>query len=423
MGQLVERQWVPALEPGLPRRARKGCTYEAYLPDRLVDLALQIDAEVAADIADAERQILSLSTGGGGLATIEALSRFLLRAEAVASSRIEGLEVGARRLARAEIAQHEGWPIDDQTAVDVIGNIAAVRAAVDRGSGAEVLRVDDLHELHRTLLTGERRFAVGETRQVQNWIGGSAYNPCGADFVPPPADVVDDLFNDLIEYVNGDDHPAVVQAALSHAQFETIHPYVDGNGRVGRALIHIVLTRRGLATGHVVPISLALATQQERYIAGLTAFRFTSDVGSPDAHAAIGSWLETFASACRRAVVDANWLTAQYDGLIKRYHHALGVVRPHSTVVQLLARLGELPVLTVELAAAHLGRSYEATNNAVARLVEVGALQQSARGRRNRVFEARSVLELVTNTERRMASPEADTHVSPPARRVPHRPA
>lgn len=422
MGQLLQRRWTPGFEPGLPRRARKGCTYEAYLPDRLEDAALAIAAEVAADVADAERQILSLPMHGSGLATIEALSRFLLRAEAVASSRIEGLEVGARRLAHAEIARQEGWQIDDQTAKDVIGNVAAVRAAMERGSRAGTVGVGDLHALHRTLLAGDRRFPVGEPRHGQNWIGGSAYNPCGAAFVPPPAEVVDDLLADLVAYVNGDNHPPVIQAALAHAQFETIHPYVDGNGRVGRALVHVVLARRGLAAGSVLPISLALATRQDDYIAGLTSYRFTGEWRSSDAEDAVNGWLEVFASACRRAVDDARWLVAEYDALIERYQSQVGPARAHSTVAELLARLGEIPVLTVELAAAHLDRSFQATNNAVARLTEIGALRQSTVGRRNRVFEAADLFELVTNAERRMASREADTRASPPVRRVPHRP-
>jgi Fic family protein len=422
MGRLIQDQWVPSIDAGFPRRASEPCAYEAYIPDRLAGSALTMDAEIAADVADAERQIVSLPAHGSGLATIEALSRFLLRAEAVASSRIEGLEVGARRLAHAEIAQRVGWQIDDQTAKDVIGNVAAVRDAIELGSSTDVLTVDDLHTLHRRLLVGGRRFPVGESRQVQNWIGGSAYNPCGAAFVPPPPDMVGDLLTDLMAYVNGDSHPPVVQAALAHAQFETIHPYADGNGRVGRALIHIVLRRRGLAAGSVLPISLALATHQDEYITGLTSFRFVGEWESSSAVNAVERWLEVFAAACRRAVDDARWLVAEYDSLIGRYKSALGPARPHSTVTELLARLGELPVLTAELAAEHLDRSFEATNNAITRLVEIGALRQSTVGRRNRVFEARDLLELVTNAEMRMASPAANTQVSPPTRRVPHRP-
>ena len=423
MGKLLRRRWTPSYESSLPRRARQGCDYDAYVPDPLDGLALQIDGQVAADIADAERDALALSARGRSAATVEALSRFLLRAEAVASSRIEGLEVGARRLARAEIAEREGWPIDDDTASDVIGNVAAVRQAVEQGGRDGGIVVDDLHALHRTLLTGERQFTVGAARDVQNWIGTSPYNPCAADFVPPPPEILDDLLDDLIAYVNGDDHPPLVQAAISHAQFETIHPYADGNGRVGRALIHIVLTRRRLTSGPVLPVSLALATARREYIAGLTAYRFIGDAGTTEANDAIGRWLEVFASACQRAVVEAEWLVGRYDRLIDSYRASLGSIRPHSTVAELLERIGELPVLTVELAASHLGRSYEATNNAVTRLVEVGALMESTGGRRNRVFEARDLLELVTSAERQLASPGADTQASPPVRRVPHRPS
>jgi hypothetical protein len=170
-------------------------------------------------------------------------------------------------------------------------------------------------------------------------------------------------------------------------------------------------------------VSLALATARRQYIAGLTAYRFVGDAGTAEANEAIGSWLEVFASACQRAVVDAQWLVERYDSLIDSYRASLGSVRPHSTVAELLERIGELPVLTVEHAAAHLGRSFEAANNAVTRLVEVGALTESTGGRRNRVFEARDLLELVTSAERRLASPGADTWASPPVRRVPHRPS
>lgn len=96
---------------------------------------------------------------------------------------------------------------------------------------------------------------AGVVRARQNWIGGSSYNPCGAAFVPPPPETLDALLGDLLAYVNGDDHPALVQAAIAHAQFETIHPFADGNGRTGRALIHVILRRRGLEPWPVPPVT------------------------------------------------------------------------------------------------------------------------------------------------------------------------
>jgi Fic family protein len=101
-------------------------------------------------------------------------------------------------------------------------------------------------------------------RDQQNWVGGNDYNPCGADFVPPPPEDVAPLIADLCRAVNDDSFPPVVQAALVHAQFETIHPFADGNGRAGRALIHVVLKRRGLTTAYVPPIAYTCSLARHR---------------------------------------------------------------------------------------------------------------------------------------------------------------
>src|SRR5665811_1420877 len=127
----------------------------------------------------------------------------------------------------------------------------------------------------------------GRFRSEQNWIGGSAFNPCSAEYVPPPHELVPDLVADLCEFCNDDSLPAVAQAAIAHAQFETIHPFVDGNGRMGRALLHLVLRRRGLAPRILPPISLILATWSRDYIGGLTGARYDGSPDSPKAHAGI----------------------------------------------------------------------------------------------------------------------------------------
>jgi Fic family protein len=173
------------------------------------------------------------------------LARRLLRAESVASSRIEGLVLSQRRLARAEAEEADAR---DETARSVLGNVVAMEHAVALGAGAKPLRLKDVLDIHRVLMlaTTTPRIA-GELRERQNWIGGNAYNPGRADFVPPPPEHVKGLMNDLVAFMNRTDLPPVVQAAIAHAQFETIHPFADGNGRVGRALIHVVLRRRGLA--------------------------------------------------------------------------------------------------------------------------------------------------------------------------------
>lgn len=139
-------------------------------------------------------------------------------------------------------------------AVEVLGNIAAMESAVDLASRPEKFGLEDLCSVHRTLMDSSSVPEIGGiVRTDQNWMGGSSFNPCSAAFVPPPPEHVADLLRDLLEYINGDEHSPLVQAANAHAQFETIHPFADGNGRTGRALIHVVLRRRSLAPRFVPP--------------------------------------------------------------------------------------------------------------------------------------------------------------------------
>jgi len=162
----------------------------------------------------------------------------------------------------------------DLTARAVLGNVRAMERAIAMGTGSGEFHVDDLLDLHRTLLEGttEERFAR-IVRTEQNWIGGRGLSPADAAFVPPPPDRVPALLEDLVAFVNLDDLPAIGQAAIAHAQFETIHPFGDGNGRAGRCLIHVILRRRGVAPRYVPPVSVVLATNAREYIAGLTGFR------------------------------------------------------------------------------------------------------------------------------------------------------
>ena len=167
-------------------------------------------------------------------------------------------------MVESEALLAEGGEAADRVAVEVLGNIASMESAVDLAAESREITLADLLGIHKILMERSSTPELGGAiRTEQNWIGGSSYNPCGATFVPPPAEHVPELLEDLTVYINGDDHPALVQAAIAHAQFETIHPFADGNGRAGRALIHIVLRRRGLSPSFVPPVSLVLATWSE----------------------------------------------------------------------------------------------------------------------------------------------------------------
>lgn len=423
MSKVLKRRWQGNFEgSGLPRSDRVPCNYEAYLPDPLVERKIILDGDVAADVADAEAAILRLNAEARALLDTEALARILLRAEAVASSRIEGLDIGARRLLHAEVVRGLKETSSDMTAIEVLGNIDAMVYAVESVGPGDAITVDLLLEIHRRLLAGTRLAEYGgQFRQEQNWIGGSNYNPCSAAFVPPPHEFVEELMADLCEFCSSDDLPAVAQAAIAHAQFETIHPFVDGNGRTGRALVHLILRRRGLALRVLPPVSLVLATSAQSYIDGLTQFRFVGSPTSRQAVEGLNTWVGRFAAACTRSVADATTFEDRAAALEENWRDRLGKVRANSSTDLLLRSIPGAPILTVDSAAGHIGRTFKPAAEAIQRLVDAGILRQVTVGRRNRAFEAPEVIAAFTDLERQLASPEGDTRTSTPARRVPRR--
>jgi Fic family protein len=422
MAKVVRRHWITEASYGVARRDRRSCDYEAYVPDVLSGRKLMFEASTAADIADAERAIAVLDAQASTLVDTEALARILLRAECVASSRIEGLEVGARRLLRAEAAMDMGEQPADVTAAEVLGNIDAMASAMQQISPGDPITVDILFGFHRRLLSSTRPDAhAGRIRSEQNWIGGSDYNPCSATFIPPPPEFVSDLLEDLCSFCNEDALPAVAQAAMAHSQFETIHPFVDGNGRTGRALIHFVLRRRSLATRVLPPISLVLATWAKDYVDGLQATRYRGPASSTAALDGTNIWVARVAAACLRAAADASDFEQRSQLLQQEWRAKLGPVRANSATDLLLRALPGAPLITVKSAAALIGRTFPPANEAINRLVDAEILRPVRVARRNRAFEATGVIEAFTVLERQLASPEGNTLTSQPTRPVPYR--
>lgn len=424
MARIVRQHWITEAVPGVARRDRRSCDYEAYVPDSLAGRILFFEGTTAADIADAERAIAVFDAQASTLVDTEALARILLRAESVASSRIEGLEVGARRLLRVEAALDLGEEPSDVTAAEVLGNIEAMASAVQQIGPRDRVTIETLLAFHRRLLQGTRLEAYGgRIRSEQNWIGGSDYNPCSATFIPPPPEYVRDLLDDLCSFCNDDSIPPVAQAAIAHSQFETIHPFADGNGRTGRALIHFVLRRRGLTTRVLLPVSLVLATWAKDYVDGLQATRYRGPASSTAARDGINLWVARFAAACLRAVADAASFEKRAQELQDEWRATLNPVRANSATDLLLGVLPGAPIVTVNSAAALIGRTFSATNDAIGRLAKGGILRPVNVGRRNRAFEAPDVMEAFTALERQLASPSGNTRTSEPSRPVPYRPA
>lgn len=239
----------------------------------------------------------------------------------------------------------------------MLGNIRALDEALTVATKpGRPVTVEDLTTIHRALLSGTCDAAwAGAVRTEQNWIGGA--NPCAAAFVPPPAQYVPELLDDLADYLSGDDHPTLLQAALAHSQFETIHPFADGNGRTGRALIQLVLRRRSVASRVLPPVSLVLATDAGRYVNALDQTR-----GTGDTTAGRLAWVELFLSATGRACRDASRFADDLVGLEAGARTRLGAVRRNSATDLLVSALPSLPVFSITSAATHIGRTFQATS-------------------------------------------------------------
>lgn len=455
MGRWITRFWENTHEGGLRRRDRRSGEYRAYVPDPLVGAALVLSPGTEALAARAEARVRAL----GALPDMAGIARFLLRSEAIASSRIEGVAPSAHRVALAELAQQEEVRGLSEQARAVARNVTLVRAAVEELSGAQPVTADRLLALHRSLLPDSPEHHG--IRSTQNWVGGSSYHPLDADFVPPPPELVPDLVADLLTYLNGATHAPLIQAALVHAQFETIHPFADGNGRVGRALIHTVLTRRGLLAGMILPTSLVLSTLSGKYVEALSRFREAGDPGGPDAEShrpdaagpdgpdALGdpggpnepgesdggrdAWISFFLGAVVLACDQAERISAELAGVREEWNESLQkwvaregggrALRRDSAALRILEGLPGAPVLTIATASRIYGVSRTAASRGLETLRAAGILTTESIGAGRRAYTARAVLDTITWAERRLASTRFDTRISAPTRAVPAGPA
>ncbi|QGG94345.1 Fic family protein [Actinomarinicola tropica] len=389
-GELVSRTWQydPALYA--PARYRTACRYDAFIPHPVGHFEDSLPADLAGMVSDAEAAIRSLNDRSRP--ALRPLARLLLRAESIASSKVEGLQVDARNLARAEVSADAGRNIGPVVA-EVLSNIDAMELAVEETSTAPHLEPAHLVEVHAALMRHAPNSSIaGRVREVQNWIGGNDYNPCGAAFVPPPPEEVPRLLADLCEAAEGDHLPPLVQAAIIHAQFETIHPFEDGNGRTGRALIHVVLRRRGLSPSYVPPISVVLATERERYVRGLTAFREGDVVG----------WIDQFCvAAAQSASLAERYLSevADRQAVWRERLRTHVPLRSDAAAWAVIDQLPGHPVITLPVATAVTGRSKSSTAVALAQLEDAGVLVPLSAARRNRAWEADGLLDLLAELE------------------------
>ncbi|QEO13227.1 Fic family protein [Agromyces intestinalis] len=394
MAHSVDLLWHPHDAAGLSRRDRAPGRYRAYVPDELGDHlppigdeARQAAEDALAVLARADERI---GAGGGYL------NHLLVRSESISSSWIEGNRITPKKLAIAELLEH-----GSRVALDVVGNVRATEEAIDAlAEPGRTITTADLEHLQHVI---EPTLAPG-LRTEQNWVGGPGWSPLRADFVPPPETEVRRLVDDLARFVTATDGNPIVRAAIAHAQFETIHPFIDGNGRTGRALIHTVLRRADALRNVLIPISTVFAGDTTAYLAGLTAFR--ADPPRLD------DWVLGFARAAELAAGNAVRLAdelARLDGQVfdelVEFRRASGrtpaVPRRDAVARRILVGLAAEPVLTVESVAMQHGVSTAAAHRALVELADAGILGRS-KDQRGRLicWTADRHLDLVALTER-----------------------
>lgn len=345
--------------------------YRAAIPALISNRVLGISSELLALADDATSELARFDAEVGTLAA--PFSAILLRTESASSSEVENITSSAKQVALAEIDEASSG-----NARLVVGNVHAMEAAI---ALSDALDPDSVIEMHRALLEQHDPEITGRWRDQPVWIGGGSVSPHHAEFVPPAAGRVPELMDDVMQFARRIDIPVLAQTAIAHAQFETIHPFPDGNGRVGRALVQGML-RAGRVTRNVaVPVSAGLLHDLPGYFAALTSYRD----GKP------GPIIEAFAEASFAAVRNGRHLVDDLQ-TARRGWDSIVVARSDSSVHRLKTYLLRQPVINARAAAIELGVSEVAAQTGIDRLVEVGVLEQAGGGRRNRRWAAPEVL-------------------------------
>ena len=394
LGHVEKRLW-PA-DPGAygGRKARRPGAYEVFIPDEISGRDFPLDGDAVAAVTEGTRALQHPEASPPRIATLGALAQNLLRSESVASSRIEGVHLSHQRLARAAYQADRGQR--DRRAAEVLGNVEAMKHAIEIGTAGKPLTTSDIEDIHRTLLRfAEDADIAGVVRESQNWVGGNDYNPIGAAYVPPPPEYVRPLLDDVCAFATRTDLAPIVQAGVVHAQFKTIHPFADGNGRVGRALIYAILRRRGEIPKYVPPISLILAAEPTRYVGGLTWYR----------EGGVSSWIAQFADATARAATEAERLADDIEQLQSTWLDDLGQPRRDAAVRQLISALPGQPVVDVAVAQTLIGKSHVAVGKALHELERAGILLRLNERKWGRVWECDQLLNLVDAFEKSVRVP------------------
>lgn len=366
--------WERRLEPGLASRSqmrRHQGPYQAAIVPEIADQSLVLSTGVLAEAEDASHEIARFDADMGG--EIAPFGAVLLRSESAASSQIEDLTASARAIAEAEIGD-----TGRRNAAQIVANTRAMEAAV---ALSDRLDADAILAMHRALMETSEPDIAGRWRDSQVWVGGSGVGPHGASFVAPHHARVVPAIEDLVAFMRRDDLPVLVQAAIAHAQFETIHPFPDGNGRTGRALLHSMLRSKALTRNVTVPISAGLLTDTAAYFDALGTYR------EGDPTAMIRQLVEaSFAAIAngRQLVTDLREIRGGWNARIS--------ARRDSAAWQVADLLMRHPVVNAHLVAGELKIAGANVYRHLSPLVKAEVLAEFTDQRRNRAWRSPEIL-------------------------------
>ncbi|WP_205630585.1 Fic family protein [Pseudarthrobacter sulfonivorans] len=345
--------------------------YKAAVPPFIASIRYTPSGEVTAAVEDAALAIRDFDHDFGG--DVAPFSAILLRTESVSSSQIENVTANARSIGMAELGDDS-----KRNATLVVDNVAAMNAAL---AAADSLETVTVLEMHRALMRHADPRGAGRFREEPVWIGTSSLSPAGADFVAPDSRRVPELMDDLMDYVGRNDVQILAQSAIAHAQFETIHPFTDGNGRTGRALLHAMLRNKGLTRTVTVPVSAGLLNDVSGYHDALTAYR----KGEPDAIILLT------AEATFRAINNGRQLAGDITAARERWKEAIKARKDAAawTIADLLARQ---PVVNAELLEERLGISPATIWRQMQVLEEAGVVQGFDKFKRGRHWRSDEIL-------------------------------
>ncbi len=317
-----------------------------------------------------------------------ALSRFMMRTESVASSKIERISASAADYARALAGNRS-----NSSATSMVAASTALHRLVSDVGERAAFTLDDLLAAHRALMQDDPVEAdyAGRLRDMQNWIGGSDHSPRDALYVPPAPERVAGLMDDLLDFLNRDDVPVLVQAAIGHAQFESIHAFTDGNGRIGRALVSAVLRRRGVARNAVIPLASGLLAKRDDYFSALTIYR----TGDPSPLLDLFARSARAAAECSRVTIER--ITAIPGEWTRELHPRAG-----SAVEALIPAFYDHPVMAATEIEQRSGASAQQTYRAITQLEQAGFIEEITRRRRDRVWVVSDLLAELDDLDRRI---------------------